>query len=82
MPGATGRNPYDSAVTGSYPYPVQPYPSRPGPTANPPSGADPALNGRDVRDGRDDRYYRPGSPPSDGYGPGNADYGTPRDGRY
>jgi hypothetical protein len=42
--GPGGQNPYDSAVTGSYPYASQPYPALPtGP----------------VRDAADDQYYRP-----------------------
>jgi hypothetical protein len=79
---ATGQNPYESAVTGSYPYPSQPYPSTAAPSAANarPAAASPALDprdGRDARDDRDGRHYRPGQPPSDGYGPANADYGTP-----
>ena len=88
-----GQDPYESAVTGSYPYPVQPYPdpvqpypARPGPGGNRTSGANPVLDGRDGRDGRDDRYYRPTSAPAaDGYDPGrdgNDGYGAPRDRRY
>ena len=47
-----GLNPYDSAVTGSYPYPGQPFPSRPAPASN-------------GQDGTDGRYYRPAQ--TDGY---------------
>jgi len=79
QPASSGRNPYESSVTGSYPYPSQPYPSRPGPTGNRTSDANPAADGRD---GRDDRYYRPGPAPSDGYDPANDGYGAPRDRRY
>jgi hypothetical protein len=79
LPASTGRNPYESAVTGSYPYPSQPYPARPGPSANRTSDANPALDGRDGRDGR---YYRPGSAQPDGYDPDNDGYGAPRDRRY
>jgi hypothetical protein len=79
LPASSGRNPYESAVTGSYPYPGQPYPPRPTTASNRPSGANPALDGRDVRD---DRYYRPGPSQADGYNPGNDGYGAPRDGRY
>ena len=87
----TGQNPYESTVTGSYPYPSQPYPSAAPPSAANarPAPANPALDGRDGRDGRDardGRQYRPGQQPGDGYGPGNVDYGIPgygssRDGR-
>ena len=82
VPASTGLNPYESAVTGSYPYPSQPYPARPGPSADRASGANPALEGRD---GRDDRYYRPGPAQANGYDQGNDGtdaYGTPRDRRY
>jgi hypothetical protein len=79
LPASTGRNPYESSVTGSYPYPSQPYPARPGPSANRTSDANPALEGRDGRDGR---YYRPGSAQPDGYDPDNDNYGAPRDRRY
>jgi hypothetical protein len=82
LPASTGRNPYESAVTGSYPYPSQPYPARPGPSGNRTSDANPALDGRDGRDARDDRYYRPGPAQSDGYDPANDGYGAPRDRRY
>jgi hypothetical protein len=92
---ATGQNPYDSAVTGSYPYPSQPYPSHLGTPAAPtaanarPAAANPAVDGRDGRDSRDargGRRHRPGQPSDDGYGSANVDYGTPgygtsRDGR-
>jgi hypothetical protein len=79
LPASTGRNPYESAVTGSYPYPSQPYPARPGPSANRTSDANPALDGRDGRDGR---YYRPGQAQPDGHDPDNDGYGAPRDRRY
>jgi hypothetical protein len=82
VPASTGLNPYESAVTGSYPYPAQPYPARPGPSGDRTSGANPALDGRD---GRDDRYYRPGPAQANGYdqgNDGNDGYGTPRDRRY
>jgi hypothetical protein len=85
QPASGGRDPYESAVTGSYPYPSQPYPARPGPAGNRTSGANPALEGRDGRVGRDDRYYRPTPAPADGYDPGrdgNDGYGAPRDRRY
>jgi hypothetical protein len=79
---ATGQNPYESAVTGAYPYPSQPYPASAGPSAanarsaaaNP---APDARDGRDARDARDSPHYRPGQPSADGYGPANADYGAP-----
>jgi len=58
--GTGGLNPYDSTVSGSYPYPGQPYPGRPAP-ANP------------AQDSTDDPYYRPSAP--DGYGTGNASQG-------
>jgi hypothetical protein len=89
---ASGLNPYDSAVTSSYPYPTQPYPGRPAPSVQPQEKAD-------------DRYYQPAKPtrPSpaeptdeDGYGNsadygrngtgtggyGTNGYGAPRDDRY
>ena len=88
-PASTGQNPYESAVTGSYPYP-SPYPSQPYPSAATPSAANarpaaanPALDARDRRDARDDRdgrHYRPGQPSADGYGPASVDYGTPGSG--
>jgi hypothetical protein len=79
---ATGQNPYESAVTGAYPYPSQPYPSAAAPSAaNARSAAaNPGPDARDARDGRDTRdslHYRSGQPSADGYGPANADYGTP-----
>jgi hypothetical protein len=79
LPASTGRNPYESAVTGSYPYPSQPYPARPEPSGNRTSGANPAVDGRDARE---DRYYRSGPTQSDGYDPANDGYGAPRDRRY
>jgi hypothetical protein len=79
LPAGTGRNPYESAVTGSYPYPSQPYPARPGPSGDRTGDANPALDGRDGRDGR---YYRPGPAQPDGYDPDNDGYGAPRDRRY
>jgi hypothetical protein len=79
-----GGNPYDSAVTGSYPYPGQAgYSARSAPSQVP---AAPDQNGRD------DRRRRTELP--DGYGADNPDqggqqgrgtgdgYGAPRDGRY
>jgi hypothetical protein len=76
LPAGSGRNPYESAVTGSYPYPSQPYPARPGPSANRTSDANPAA------DGRDGRYYRPEPAQPDRYDPDNDNYGAPRDRRY
>ena len=55
--GTGGQNPYDSGVTGSYPYPGQSYAAR-STTTGPMQG------------GADDRYYRPS--PADGYGAGGA----------
>ena len=52
MTASGGLNPYDSAVTGSYPYPGQSFPSRPAP----PSGS--------AQDAAEGRYYRPAP---DGY---------------
>jgi hypothetical protein len=78
MTASGGLNPYDSAVTGSYPYPGQPFPSRPAP----PSGS--------AQDAAEGRYYRPapdGYPASGNdqnrpsYTPGNG-HVAPRDGRY
>jgi len=79
-----GGNPYDTAVTGAYPYPGQTggYPARP---AQPPAAAAPGAAGRD------DRRRR--QAPPDGYGTGGPDqanpgrgtgsgYGADRDGRY
>jgi hypothetical protein len=90
---AGGLNPYDAAVTGSYPYPTQPYAGRSTTEAQPPEGAD-------------DRYYRPAEPPSPAASParpagdgqangadyrrngtgtggyGSNGYGVPRDSRY
>jgi hypothetical protein len=73
--GPGGQNPYDSAVTGSYPYANQPYPALPtGP----------------VRDAADDQYYRP-SPANGYAGQGRTDqdqsgygngYPASRDRRY
>ena len=64
--GAGGLNPYDSSVTGSYPYPSQGYPARPAPTGP-------------VPDATDDRYYRPS--PADEYAAGNAGQGWADQGR-
>jgi hypothetical protein len=64
--GAGGLNPYDSSVTGSYPYPGQGYPARPAPTGP-------------VPDAADDRYYRPS--PADEYAAGNAGQGRADQGR-
>ena len=73
LPAGTGLNPYESAVTGSYPYPSQPYPARPGPSVDRTSDANPAADGR---------YYRPGPARPDGYDRDNDGYGAPRDRRY
>jgi hypothetical protein len=54
---AGGQNPYDSGVTGSYPYSSQTYNGRP-------AASGPAQGGTD------DGYYRPA--PADGYGAGGA----------
>jgi hypothetical protein len=85
-----GGNPYETAVTGAYPYPGQAgYPARSAPTPGQPQAqAAPGSTGRD------DRRRR--QPPPDGYGTGGPDhvnqgsggrgagagYGDPRDGRY
>jgi hypothetical protein len=71
-----GGNPYESPVTGAYPYPGQAgYPARPGQApVQPPAQAAPGS------DGRDDRRRRP-APPDQGRGTG-AGYGAPRDDRY
>ena len=72
MTASGGLNPYDSAVTGSYPYPGQPFPARPAQPTAPASG-----NAQDAADGR---YYRPAP---DGYQANGADQPRPpRDGRY
>ena len=82
---ATGQNPYESAVTGAYPYPGQPYPSAAAPSAasarsaaaNPAPDARDGRDARDARDARDSLHYRSGQPSADGYGAANGDYGTP-----
>jgi hypothetical protein len=58
--GTGGLNPYDTTVSGSYPYPGQSYPARSAP-ANP------------AQDSTDDQYYRPPAP--DGHGTGSASQG-------
>jgi hypothetical protein len=65
--GAGGENPYDSGITGSYPYSGQPYAARPAATTGP------------AQDGADDRYYRPS--PADGYAAGGASQGRADRGR-
>jgi hypothetical protein len=84
--GGAGRNPYESPVTGSYPYPSQPY-------------SEPPTAGRDVYDDRSHRQsatdgYGAASPngPQGGTGTGSypssrydnqgSGYTDPRDGRY
>jgi len=78
MTASGGLNPYDSAVTGSYPYPGQPFPSSSRPAPAPGSAQDAAEG----------RYYRPAA---DGYPPSGTDQArpgyrdgqsAPRDGRY
>jgi hypothetical protein len=64
--GTGGQNPYDSGVTGSYPYPSQSYAARQATTGQ-------------VQDGADDRYYRPS--PADGYAAGGASQGRADQGR-
>jgi hypothetical protein len=67
--GAGGLNPYDSATTGSYPYP---YPSQASPGR--PAQAGPA------QDAADDRYYRPSHAADSGQngaGQGRTDQGRP-----
>jgi hypothetical protein len=69
--GAGGQNPYDSGVTGSYPYPGQAY------------GARQAATGP-AQDGADDRYYRPptsGGYPADRTSQGRSDQGRSDQGR-
>jgi len=74
-PGAGGQNPYDSGVTGSYPYSSQPYPGgRPVP-------------GSPAEDGTGDPYYRPvptgyaaDAYPAAGTGQSRADYEQGRTG--
>jgi hypothetical protein len=66
-PAKGGLNPYDAAITGSYPYPGQTFPAAPpratqsGPQAGPAQAA------------TDDPYYRP--LPADGYPSGGGDQG-------
>jgi len=80
MTASGGLNPYDSAVTGSYPYPGQAFPARP------------AQASDSAQDSAEGRYYRPAP---DGYQANGTDqarpgYGSgygngqaaPRDGRY
>jgi hypothetical protein len=76
MTASGGLNPYDSAVTGSYPYPGQPFPSRP------------AAASGSTQDAAEGRYYRPAP---DGYPASGTDQArpgyrdgqpAPRDGRY
>jgi hypothetical protein len=63
--GSGGQNPYDSAITGSYPYASQTYPA-------PPAASGPAPGGAD------DPYYRPSSADSyPGSGASRADQGRP-----
>ena len=66
--GAGGQNPYDSGITGSYPYAGQPYPAaRPAPGGLP-------------QDGAADPYYRPSPPagyPADAYPASGATQGRP-----
>ena len=64
--GTGGQNPYDSGVTGSYPYPSQSYAARQATTGP-------------VQDGAADRYYRPS--PADGYAAGGASQGRADQGR-
>jgi hypothetical protein len=64
--GNGGLNPYDSGVTGSYPYPNQSYPARPAPA-------------RPARENTDDRYYRPAA--QDGYDAGGTGQGRSDQGR-
>jgi hypothetical protein len=62
-PAKGGLNPYDVAITGSYPYPGQTYSAaRPGPAQAGPAQA-----------GVDDPYYRP--LPADGYPSGGGEQG-------
>jgi hypothetical protein len=84
-----GGNPYESAVTGAYPYPGQTgYPAR-----SAPAPGQPQAQAAPGSAGRDDRRRR--QPSADGYGTGGPDhvnqgsggrggdgYGDPRDGRY
>jgi hypothetical protein len=86
MTASGGLNPYDSAVTGSYPYPGQPFPSLQAPA--------PAPASTSAQDAAEGRYYRPAadSYPATGndqarpgYGNGNGNgngHAAPRDGRY
>jgi hypothetical protein len=79
----SGGNPYDSAVTGSYPYPGQAgYPSRSPQQQQQQQQQQPQAQAQAAPgvNGRDDRRRRPAPP--DGYGTGSADHGAPRDGRY
>jgi len=71
-----GGNPYDSAVTGSYPYPGQAgFQAR-----SPQAPAAPGANGAPGPNGHDVRHRRP-EPPDEDRGTG-AGYGAHRDGRY
>jgi hypothetical protein len=77
-----GLNPYDSAVTGSYPYPGQAFPSRPAPASGNPQDATEGRYYRPAPDGypaNGSDQARPGYGP--GYGNGNGQ-AAPSDGRY
>jgi hypothetical protein len=72
-PAKGGLNPYDVAITGSYPYPGQAFPSAlPGPSQSGPSPSGPSSSGPS-QSGADDPYYRP--LPADGYPSGGGDPG-------
>jgi hypothetical protein len=84
MTASGGLNPYDSAVTGSYPYPGQAFPSRPAPASG---STQDAAEGRYYRPAPDDDYPANGSDQArPGYGAGYNGNGNgqsgPRDGRY
>jgi hypothetical protein len=85
MTASGGLNPYDSAVTGSYPYPGQPFPSSSRP-AQPSGSAQEAAEGRYYRPAPDGYpangtdVERPGYGPGYGNGNGNG-HAAPRDGR-
>jgi hypothetical protein len=77
-PAKGGLNPYDVAITGSYPYAGQALPAAlPGPTQSGPAQSGSSQSGPSqsgpAQAGGDDPYYRPLTP--DGYSSGRGDQG-------
>ncbi len=72
VPAKGGLNPYDVAITGSYPYPGQAFPAtQSGPAQSGPSQSGPSVG--PAQAGADDPYYRP--LPPNGYPSGGGDQG-------